>query len=156
MWDDVPKLKREMTKLVNCNAGGTGGMSSQRSSTNLAGASGANQIGFRLKLLQAVSTLQSQLHGLDNDLGSVYWHPFYDQSSSGNGSIVFTAIRHVRYPKSLISLSLKWVHLSRIQRSSSRLPDLSPGHFEDAMEHLRYSIRNQILFNQVNWLLVPI
>jgi hypothetical protein len=75
MWDDVPRLKREMAKLVNAAGGG----SSQRSTSNLAGATGSKQIGFRLKILQAVSTLQSQLQGLDNDLGSVYWHPFYDQ-----------------------------------------------------------------------------
>ena len=146
MWDDVQKLKREMAKVANSN-GCTG--SSQRSTSNLAGAAGYNQTGFRLKILQAVSTLQSQLHGLDNDLGSVYWHPFYDQSASGNGSVIFTAVRHVRYPKSLISLSLKWVHLSRIQRSGSKLPDMTPAHFDDAIEHLRFSIRNQILFNQV-------
>jgi hypothetical protein len=76
MWDDVARLKREMTKLANSNGGCA---SSQRSTSNLAGVSASNNIGFRLKILQAVAILQGQLHGLDNDLGSVYWHPFYDQ-----------------------------------------------------------------------------
>lgn len=145
MWDDVAKLKREMTKLVNANSGGGGG--SQKSTSNLAGSAGSGQVAFRLKILQAVATLQSQLQGLDNDLGSVYWHPFADHN--GNGSVIFTAVRHVRYPKSLLCLSLKWVHLARVQRSTSRLPDLPASHFDDGMEHLRYSIRQQILFNQV-------
>ena len=143
MWDDVPKLKREMTKLVNANALGGG----QKSTSNLAGSAGSGQVAFRLKILQAVSTLQSQLQGLDNDLGSVYWHPFADHN--GNGSVIFTAVRHVRYPKSLLCLSLKWVHLARVQRSTSRLLDLTAAHFEDGMEHLRYSLRQQILYNQV-------
>ena len=143
MWDDVPKLKREMAKLVNANALGGG----QKSTSNLAGSAGSGQVAFRLKILQAVSTLQSQLQGLDNDLGSVYWHPFADHN--GNGSVIFTAVRHVRYPKSLLCLSLKWVHLARVQRSTSRLLDLTAAHFEDGMEHLRYSLRQQILYNQV-------
>jgi hypothetical protein len=90
MWDDVPKLKREMAKLVNASIAGG---SSQRSTSNLVGSAGSSHIGFRLKILQAVATLQNQLQGLDNDLGSVYWHPFFDQGSSGNGSVIFTAIR---------------------------------------------------------------
>jgi hypothetical protein len=146
MWDDVPKLKREMTKLVNAS----GGCPQQKSTSNLAGLAGYSQVGFRLKILQAVATLQSQLQGLDNDLGSVYWHPFIDHGSAGSGSVIFTAVRHVRYPKSLLCLSLKWVHLARVQRSSSRLPDLPASHFDEGMEHLRYSIRQQILFNQVS------
>jgi hypothetical protein len=73
MWDDVVKLKREMSKTINGAAGG------QRSTSG----SGVSQCGipiaFRIKVLQAVAMLQSHLSGLDNDLGCAFWHPFIDQ-----------------------------------------------------------------------------
>jgi hypothetical protein len=72
MWDDVVKLKREMSKAIN---GITGG---QRSTPSSGISPCGTPISFRIKVLQAVATLQSHLSGLDNDLGSAFWHPFID------------------------------------------------------------------------------
>jgi len=72
MWDDVVKLKREMSKVIN--GGTTSGQKSNSSTFTQCG----TPIAFRIKVLQAVATLQSHLSGLDNELGSAFWHPFID------------------------------------------------------------------------------
>lgn len=61
-----------------------------------------------------------------------------------NGSVVFSLVHHVKAPKSLISLSLKWAPLSKAQKH------LSVEEEGGILDMLRGSLREQILFYQVS------
>ena len=74
------------------------------------------------------------------DLGGAYHRPYRHHSS--DGPVVFSTSCHVRQPKSLVSLSLKWVPLSKAQRRSA-YDEVSP------MDALRGGLREQILYRQV-------
>jgi hypothetical protein len=119
-WKDAERLKHEATKLNNSPAGPTG---------------------FRVKLINAAVNMQHAL-GV-TDLGSAYHRPYRHQS---DGSVVFTTACHVKQPKSLVSLSLKWVPLSKAQRRSAFETD----HEVNSMDALRYGLREQILHQQVS------
>jgi len=92
---------------------------------------------FRFKLLSAATTMQSAL-GTEN-LGVLYYRPFKHSS----GTVIFSLVHHVKSPKSLVSLSLKWTPLTKAQRRGS----VEDG---DSMDMIRESLREQILFNQVS------
>ncbi len=118
-WKDVDRLRQDATKLP--------------------GSSGP--YAFRGKLLQTTLSMQQAL-GL-TDLGSVFHRPF---QHPGDGSVVMCTVAHVKNPKlspPLSSLSLKWVPLGKAQRRVSF--DGQVG----AMDALRYSLREQILYQQV-------
>lgn len=111
-WKDVERLKHEAAK------------------------SSSSAHGFRYKLLQCSLNMQQTL-GV-HDLGTAYHTPF--RTPDGEGStVIFTTVNHVRHPKHLVSLSLKWVPLSKAQRRCG-----------DDMDRLRVSLREQILFQQVS------
>ena len=112
-WSDVPRLRTQMAKITS-------------SSEN-----------FKLKLLTAVVGMQDCLNGLGGDLGHAFHTPFYFHQ---NSSVVFCLVRHVRNFKSVVSLSLKWVPLSKAQKSSHSLEE----------SRLNNSLRQQILFHQVS------
>ncbi|TRY71155.1 hypothetical protein TCAL_09286 [Tigriopus californicus] len=92
---------------------------------------------FRLKLLQAVQNMQHTL-GLC-ELGIPYHTPIHQS----DGSVVFSMVSHIRQPKSLVSLSLKWVPLTKAQK-------VGPDSEYNSMDLIRTTIREQILFHQVS------
>ena len=114
---------------------------------------------------KAISSLQDILSGLGGDLGTAYRTPIYLNEPSKSGSsnnhpaVVFCLIRHVKDPKSVVSLSLKWVPMSRVQK----LPNHG-NHAIDSgavindhnlkansrMESLCLTIREQMIFQQVS------
>jgi hypothetical protein len=100
--------------------------------------SSAETSNFKQKLLNAVHGLQSYLTGLHGELGQLYYQPFYFHNHS---SVVLCLVRNVRNFKSVVTLSLKWVPMSKAQRSD-------PDHRE--LASLRASIRQQIFFHQVS------
>ena len=113
-WRDIERLKHEATKISG------------------------PALKFRAKLLQAAMNMQ---HGLGvSDLGQAFHRPLVHP----DGSVIFCLVSHIRQPKSVVSLSLKWVPLSKAQRRSS-----FDGGQISPMDSLRYSIREQILFQQV-------
>ena len=113
-WRDAERLKHEASKLNTASQG------------------------FRARLIQAAVHMQHAL-GV-TDLGGAYHRPYRHHSS--DGPVVFSTSCHVRQPKSLVSLSLKWVPLSKAQRRSA-YDEVSP------MDALRYGLREQILYRQV-------
>ena len=98
-----------------------------------------NMSSLRSKLVAAGQSMQSAL-GTEN-LGVCYYKPLRHQSS---GAVIFSLVHHVKNPKSLVSLSLKWAPLSKAQR---RLVNEEEGSIIDI---LRSTIRDQILFHQVS------
>ena len=145
MWKEVDILKLKLHNLDKRNGG-----------------EGPNTI--RSKLLNAISSLQDILSGLGGDLGTTYRTPIYlnEPSKTGNISnpaVIFCLVRHVKDPKSVVSLSLKWVPMTRVQKV--------PNHGHQAidsgsttneyhlkgnsrMESLCHTIREQIIFQQVS------
>lgn len=115
-WSEVPRLRSQLAKAASS-------------------VDNHSQLSFRLKLLNAVASMQTALSGLGGDLGTVYHSPFH---MHGGSSVVYSLVRHVRYAKSVVSLSLKWVPMSKAQK----------GDEEERL--LRSSIRQQILFHQVS------
>ena len=113
-WRDAERLKHEASRL---NSGTQG---------------------FRARLIQAAVNMQHALGVVD--LGGAYHRPYRHHSS--DGPVVFSTSCHVRQPKSLVSLSLKWVPLSKAQRRSA-YDEVSP------MDALRGGLREQILYRQV-------
>lgn len=113
---DVERLKAELSKSQSSN-------------------SVANH---RYKIIQAVLSMQHAL-GI-TDLGTIFHRPF----KNSDGSVVFSVTSHVKNPKQLVTLSLKWVPLSKAQRPHSF--DGQP----NSMDALRLSLREQILFKQVS------
>ena len=114
-WSEVSKLKSQMGKVNN------------------------EQQSFRMKLLQVLHTLQSYLSGLHGDLGQVYFSPFYFHDHT---SVVFSLVKNVSNFKSIVSLSLKWVPLTKALKSL----DMD----QNGLSVLRSSIRSQMLFQQVS------
>ena len=147
MWKDVEILKMKLSHLDKKNSGDVG----------------PNMV--RSKILHALSSLQDILSGLGGDLGTAYRTPIYLNEPSKSGSsnnhpaVVFCLIRHVKDPKSVVSLSLKWVPMSRVQK----LPNHG-NHAIDSgavindhnlkansrMESLCLTIREQMIFQQVS------
>ena len=115
-WSEVSKLKSQMGKVNN-----------------------EGQQSFRMKLLQVLHTLQSYLSGLHGDLGQVYFSPFYFHDHT---SVVFSLVKNVSNFKSIVSLSLKWVPLTKALKSL----DMD----QNGLSVLRSSIRSQMLFQQVS------
>ena len=97
-----------------------------------------NMTSLRARLVAAGQAMQSAL-GTEN-LGLCYYKPLRHAAS---GAVVFSLVHHVKSPKSLVTLSLKWAPLSRAQR---RLASEEEGGLLDI---LRASIRDQLLFHQV-------
>ena len=98
-----------------------------------------NVTSLRSKLVAAGQSMQSAL-GTEN-LGMCYYKPLRCPTS---GAVIFSLIHHVKSPKSMVTLSLKWAPLSKAQR---RLVAEEQGGLLDI---LRGSIRDQILFHQVS------
>lgn len=105
-WQDAEKLKSEMNKI------------------------NGNSYHTKSKILNAVVSMQ-QILGV-TDLGHPFHKPFKPPDSQ---SVIFTTIQHIKHPKSLVSLSLKWVPLSKAEKKSDEL--------------LGLSLREQILFHQM-------
>ena len=101
------------------------------------------------KVLNAVATMQGGLSGLGGDLGTAFRVPIV-LSEGEDKAVVFSLVRHVKVPKSVVSLSLKWVPMSKAQRARKQ-PD--PG--TNTMDQLCYSIREQIIFQQVSSMTLP-
>ena len=80
-----------------------------------------------------------QKSGTEN-LGSLFYKPL----KHPNGGVVLSLVHHVKSPKSLISLNLKWTPLSRAQKH------LSVEEEGGILDKLRGSLREQILFYQVS------
>jgi hypothetical protein len=118
---EVERLKSEMAKCGNGNT----------------------VVNFRYKIVQAVLNMQHVL-GV-SDLGTIFHKPFRNP----DGSVVFCLTNHVKNPKQLVTLSLKWVPLSKAQRRNSFDSQIS------SMDILRYSLREQILFKQVSEISLP-
>ena len=145
MWKDIDILKHKLNDLDKRNGG-----------------DGPNNI--RTKLLNAISSLQDILSGLGGDLGTAYRTPIYlnEPSKAGhtnNPAVIFCLVRHVKDPKSVVSLSLKWVPMSRVQKfpnhgnqaidSGTAMNDHNlKGN--SCMESLCLTIREQIIFQQVS------
>ncbi len=117
-WADIPRLRSQMAKMNS-------------SSDN-----------FRLKLINAVAGMQDFLNGLGGDLGHPFHAPFFFHQ---NSSVVFCLVKHVRNFKSVVTLSLKWVPLSKAQKSSHNAEE----------SRLNSSLRQQILFHQVSKIGLP-
>ena len=144
MWKDVDILKHKLNDLDKRNGG-----------------DGPNTI--RTKLLNAISSLQDILSGLGGNLGTSYRTPIYlnEPSKPGhtnNPAVIFCLVRHVKDPKSVVSLSLKWVPMSRVQKvpnhgnqaidSGTAMNDNLK--VNSRMESLCLTIREQIIFQQVS------
>ena len=99
-----------------------------------------NLTSLRVKLLSAAHNMQSAL-GTDN-LGSCYCKLLKHPAS---GSVIFSLVHHVKSPKSLVTLSLKWLTLSKAQRRPSSEDDTG-----SVMDHVRATIRDQIVFHQTS------
>ena len=112
-WNEVTRLKTQMSK--------TGEQT------------------YKMKLLHVLHTLQSYLSGLHGDLGQVYYSPFYFHDHT---SVVFSLVKNVQNFKSIVSLSLKWVPLTKALKSL----DMD----QNGLSVLRSSIRAQMLFHQVS------
>jgi len=93
---------------------------------------------LRYRLISAACTMQSAL-GTEN-LGALFYKPL----RHSNGSVVFSLVHHVKSPKALISLSLKWAPLSKAQKH------LSVEEEGGVLDMLRGSLREQILSYQVS------
>ena len=161
MWNDIDQLKQKFNHLDKRDGGGEGGPYSLRS-----------------KILNTISSMQDILSGLGGDLGNAYRMPIMlnDNSSKGHHhqggdpSVIFCLVRHVRDPKSVVSLSLKWVPMSRAQKvgnqgsNNNNPPNIEStgvgGHMvmdhhsmtkgSSRMESLCFTIREQIIFQQVS------
>ena len=145
MWKDVDQLKIKLNNLDKRNGG-----------------DGPNTI--RSKILNAIASLQDILSGLGGDLGTAYRTPIYLNESTKSGSIsdpavIFSLVRHVKDPKSVVSLSLKWVPMSRAQKVPNQgshavesVIATSEHHLRGSsrMESLCFTIREQIIFQQVS------
>ena len=119
---------------------------------------------IKAKILNAIQSMQGSLSGLGGDLGSAYRMPIIlnngeSDSDPGNRAIVFSLIRHVKNSKSVVSLTLKWVPMSKAQRSklqaqNDQLQLSSVSHHQPSpsnnMDLLCFSIREQIIFQQVS------
>lgn len=93
---------------------------------------------LRSRLLTAAAAMQSAL-GTEN-LGVLFFKPLRHSS----GCVILSLVHHVKSPKSLVSLSLKWAPLSKAQRRSGTEEE------GGAVEMIRSSLREQILFHQVS------
>jgi len=91
---------------------------------------------LRARLLTAASAMQSAL-GTEN-LGMLYFKPLRHAS----GAVVLSLVHHVKSPKSMVSLSLKWAPLAKTKGAEDEVGG--------AVEMVRDSIRQQILFHQVS------
>ena len=91
-WKDAERLRHEAAK-ASSNGGGHGGGHSVN----------------RTRLLQTVLSMQQAL-GV-TELGSPYHRPL----SNPDGSVVLSLVNHIRNPKTVLSLSLKWVPLSKVR-----------------------------------------
>jgi len=151
MWSDVDKLKSKI--------------------------SGAEKkFGLKTKLVGAAAAMQGALGGLAGDLGTAFRVPIVltaqEDSTHQPGSgepgercVIFSLVRHVKIPKSVVSLSLKWVPMSKAmaQHSGRAGGKSSKHHHLDAplpsptsgMDQLCYSIREQIIFQQVSVMTLP-
>ena len=146
MWKDIDILKLKLSHLDKRSGG-----------------EGPNTI--RSKLLSAISSLQDILSGLGGDLGTAYRAPIYlnepsKTNQNNQPAVVFCLIRHVKDPKSVVSLSLKWVPMARVQKVPNHGNQIidSGGHSmgeqhlkgNSRMESLCNTIREQIIFQQVS------
>jgi len=95
---------------------------------------------LRAHLLTAAAAMQSAL-GTEN-LGMLYFKPLRHAS----GAVVLSLVHHVKSPKSLVSLSLKWAPLAKARGAEEE---------GGAVEMVRESLRLQILFHQVSSVSVP-
>ena len=111
----------------------------------------------RLKETQELACNNDDRHVLEL-LYSFQHHP--GSSEPGERCVIFSLVRHVKIPKSVVSLSLKWVPMSKAmaQHSGRAGGKSSKHHHLDAplpsptsgMDQLCYSIREQIIFQQVS------
>ncbi|XP_054722612.1 ankyrin repeat and fibronectin type-III domain-containing protein 1-like [Uloborus diversus] len=119
-WEDVKTLKQDMEK--------------SHSSSN---------VHFRSKLLQAVEQMQAAL-GLQ-DLGQLYYLPLKDSE----GTTVLCTVKQVRDPKTMVTLSVRWMPLYKIQRKRANNSD-SNGDNPGVSDLLLDSLQEMILYSQVS------
>lgn len=157
IWDDAERLKKRMASIVN-------GPSSHSSKHEL-----------RSKLLNALVAMQDLVSGLGGDLGTAFRNPILLRQVDAavdlvGDAVVFSLVRRVQCPKSAVSLSLKWAPMTRaalraagaassISLSSSggssrpslvSSADAANPSSANRAENLCLTIREQILYNQVN------
>ncbi|KFM56979.1 Ankyrin repeat and fibronectin type-III domain-containing protein 1, partial [Stegodyphus mimosarum] len=119
-WEDVKILRQDMEK--------------SHSSSN---------VHFRSKLLQAVEQMQAAL-GLQ-DLGQLYYLPLKDSE----GTTVLCTVKHVRDPKTMVTLSVRWMPLYKIQRKRANNSD-SNGDNPGVNDLLLDSLQEMIMYSQVS------
>ncbi|XP_055935870.1 ankyrin repeat and fibronectin type-III domain-containing protein 1-like isoform X3 [Argiope bruennichi] len=119
-WEDVKTLRQDMEK--------------SHSSSN---------VHFRSKLLQAAEQMQSAL-GLQ-DLGQLYYLPLKDSE----GTTVLCTVKHIQDPKTMVTLSVRWLPLYKIQRKRANNSD-SNGDNPGVNDLLLDSLQEMILYSQVS------
>uniref|UniRef100_A0A061QLM3 Putative fibronectin/RAS containing n=1 Tax=Cupiennius salei TaxID=6928 RepID=A0A061QLM3_CUPSA len=119
-WEDVKTLRQDMEK--------------SQSSSN---------VHFRSKVLQAVEQMQAAL-GL-HDLGQLYYLPLKDSE----GTTVLCTVKHVKDPKTMVTLSVRWLPLYKIQRKRINNSD-SNGDNPGVNDLLLDSLQEMILYSQVS------
>ncbi|XP_050433314.1 ankyrin repeat and fibronectin type-III domain-containing protein 1 isoform X2 [Adelges cooleyi] len=93
-----------------------------------------SSVGFRTKLIQAVTQMQDILN--TQDLGKVYYKPIRDS----DGTTVICTVNNVSQPKNIVNL--KWTPIAKILKKSSRSDNLT--------DLLITSIQDQIMFHQTS------
>ncbi|GFS88706.1 ankyrin repeat and fibronectin type-III domain-containing protein 1 [Nephila pilipes] len=119
-WEDVKTLRQDMEK--------------SHSSSN---------VHFRSKLLQAAEQMQGAL-GLQ-DLGQLYYLPLKDSE----GTTVLCTVKHIQDPKTMVTLSVRWLPLYKIQRKRANNSD-SNGDNPGVSDLLLDSLQEIIIYSQVS------
>ncbi|XP_022237523.1 ankyrin repeat and fibronectin type-III domain-containing protein 1-like [Limulus polyphemus] len=118
-WEDIKTLRQDMEK-------------SQSSSV----------LHFRSKLLQAVEQMQVAL-GVQ-DLGQLYYKPIKDKESI----VVLSSVKNVSDPKTLNSLSVRWLPLTKILRKLPGVVASDGRETPHVSELLLSSLQDMINYNR--------
>ncbi|XP_076334033.1 ankyrin repeat and fibronectin type-III domain-containing protein 1-like isoform X2 [Tachypleus tridentatus] len=118
-WEDIKTLRQDMEK-------------SQSSSV----------LHFRSKLLQAVEQMQGAL-GVQ-DLGQLYYKPIKDKESI----VVLSSVKNISDPKTLNSLSVRWLPLTKILRKLPSIVASDGGETLHVSELLLSSLQDMINYNR--------
>ncbi|XP_076323113.1 ankyrin repeat and fibronectin type-III domain-containing protein 1-like isoform X2 [Tachypleus tridentatus] len=122
-WEDVKTLRQDMEKSHS-----------------------ASTLHFRSKLLQAIEQMQAALG--TRDIGQLFYKPFKDTE----GTLVITTVRYVSDLKSQKNLSVRWLPLSKIQRTLPSVNTSDYGEAPSVSEQLLSSLQEIITYNEVSCL----